>query len=366
LERVFKDLKVFLDFKVRQIKFVDRTFNFNTKRALQIMKFIKENDNGYTNFHFEIAAWLLDQDTFDFLETVRPGLFQFEIGIQSTNSSTLEAINRKIDFKALEKAFVNLKNSNIKIHADLIAGLPYEDYKSFRKSFNESMALKPDVLQLGFLKILKGTAISYQNEHEYLYSKKPPYEILRNKYISYEELIYLKRIEAVVELYYNNSLCKNIISYLTDISYIFKRSSFDFYSEFSEYLYQKGFFYISHKTSELFNFINDFILSKTTDMDVFESFLAYDFYLFDKVYEYPIWLKTLPDKDGLKELMNNPEIIFSKLSEEERRIFNINEIKKSYRTMELVHFKSGKDIKTVLFLYGKLKKNIDIGDIVLK
>ena len=365
LNRVFKDLKVFLDFKVRQIKFVDRTFNFDAKRALKIMQFIKVNDNGYTNFHFEIAAWLLNEETFDFLETVRTGLFQFEIGIQSTNPQTLVAINRKIDFSALKKAFIRLNGLNVKIHADLIAGLPYEGYESFAKSFDEAMALKPDVLQLGFLKVLKGTAISRQDEHQYIYSKKPPYEVLKNKYLSYDDIIRLKRVEAVLELYYNSSLCMNIILYYIEEN-ILNKSAFCFYSELAEYLFDKDFFGVLHKTSELFDRLYDFMSTKITDMDEAESYLVYDLYSFGKLYERPYWLRTLPDKEGLKALFKNYELIYARLSKDEQNILDINEFKKSYRDMELVHFKFNKDIKTKLFLYGKLRKIIDLTDYIIK
>jgi hypothetical protein len=176
----------------------------------------------------------------------------------------------------------------------------------------------------------------------------------------------LKRIEAVIELFYNNNLCKNVILFYTCKSDIFKGSPFIFYSEFSEFLYRRGFFEISHKTSELFNFINDFIIYKTMDADMSESYLAFDLYSFDKVYEYPIWLKTLPDKDGLKKLINMPEFLFSKLNEVECCSLDINELKKSYRNMELVHFTFNKDKKSILFIYGKLKKIIDLGDTILK
>ena len=238
LKRVFEDLKRLIDSSVKQVKFVDRTFNFDKNRALKIWRFLKNNDNKHTNFHFEISIWLIDDETIDFLKTVRKGLFQFEIGIQSANDKTLEAINRKVGFDRISGAFTKMRNAGIirknicdrkggliKIHGDIISALPYEDINEFKNTFNRSFGLFPDELQLGFLKILKGTEISVQPEHGYVVSSRPPYEVLRNNYISYDDIVQLKYVEQCVEFYYSSCLCwfNPVFAYplLFFLSYVF-------------------------------------------------------------------------------------------------------------------------------------------------
>ena len=356
LDRVFVDLKTLIDVKARQVKFVDRTFNYDKKRALQILKFINKHDNGYTNFHFEIAAWLLDEETLDFLDTVREGLFRFEIGIQSTNKDTLKAINRNIEINSMKDIILRLHKSPVHVHCDLIAGLPYENLNSFAISFDEVMTLAPEMFQLGFLKILKGTEISLQDEHEYIYSKKPPYEVMKNKYISYDEIIRLKHIEEVVERYYNGNLGKNTIDFI--VKNKFDGSFFLFYNSYSQYLLEKGFFEISHRYSTLFDFLHSYINIIFNDNNLIliaENFLAFDLYSYGKVHNPPYWLKNLPEKDELRNLLSNIKNFADKIPLLKKESFDKEKDKKWLRYMDIVCFNFGPEQENEkrLFVYAE-------------
>lgn len=216
VESVCHDIGFFLQQNVVQVKFVDRTFNCKKDHALPILQYILEHDNGITNFHFEIAADLLDEDYFILLEKLRPGAVQFEIGVQSTYPQTISEINRKMDFDKVSNVVRKISSwNNIHVHLDLIAGLPYEDLQIFRKSFNDVYALSPEQLQLGFLKVLKGSAMEvHASEYELVYTSLPPYEVLSTKWISYEDVCHLKQIEEVLEIYYNSGQFKNTLKYL--------------------------------------------------------------------------------------------------------------------------------------------------------
>ena len=206
LDLVLPELEWFLQAKVPQVKFVDRTFNCKKSHAMAIWQYIRDHDNGVTNFHFEIAADLLDKDELDLLSTMRPGLVQLEIGVQSTNEKTLEAIRRKTDIEEIREITETINSwHNIHQHLDLIAGLPWEDLESFKKSFNDVYEMEPEQLQLGFLKVLKG---SYMEELipdcDLLYSAAPPYEVLCTKWLSYGDVLELKDIEEMTEVHYNS------------------------------------------------------------------------------------------------------------------------------------------------------------------
>ena len=205
-ERVKPELQFFLDRKVPQVKFIDRTFNCSHEHAGEIWRYIRENDNGITNFHFEIAADLMTEEEIELLGTMRPGQVQLEIGVQSTNDKTLKEINRPMDFDRVCEVVSAIRAvNNIHLHLDLIAGLPFEDILSFRSSFNDIFALRPHQLQLGFLKVLKGSPIDRKSENYGLRSTDaPPYEVLSTNWISYEELMGLKGVEEMVEVYYNS------------------------------------------------------------------------------------------------------------------------------------------------------------------
>ena len=216
IERVCSELDFFLGKKVPQVKFVDRTFNCKKDHALPILQHILEQDNGITNFHFEVAADLLDDDYFELLEKMRPGAVQLEIGVQSTYRKTIDAIDRKMDFDKVAAAVRRIvEKDNIHVHLDLIAGLPYEDLQTFQKSFNDVYTLCPEQLQLGFLKVLKGSNMELRAaEYELIYTSLPPYEVLSTKWLSYEDICHLKNIEEVLEIYYNSGQFHNSLEYL--------------------------------------------------------------------------------------------------------------------------------------------------------
>jgi radical SAM superfamily enzyme YgiQ (UPF0313 family) len=251
MERVRSDLGYFIYKRVRQVKFIDRTFNWNQKRCYDIIKYLIASDNGVTNFHFELCGDLIDGELLQLLGTARPGLFQFEIGVQSTNESALRACNRKTDFVKLAENVRRLREmGNIHIHLDLIAGLPYEDYASFRKSFNDVYALKGHHLQLGFLKLIKGTPIREQaEEHGYVFREQAPYEIISSRYMTPLALVRLKKIENLLELYHNRDGFERALDFAVGS---LAETPFDFYEELSDYYYLKGFQHKSHKKEDLY------------------------------------------------------------------------------------------------------------------
>lgn len=241
VERVKKELKFFMDKKIPLVKFVDRTFNADKKRADEIFKYIIDNKQD-TKFHFELAGDLITDTTLEILKKAPKELMQFEIGVQSTNPKTIEAIGRKIDFEKLKDKIVSLINlGTIHIHLDLIAGLPYEDMSSFKKSFDDVIALKPHMLQLGFLKLLKGSRIrSESRKYNYVFKSLPPYEIISNDFMSFADICYLKNTEKVLDIYYNSG------DYKYTMDYLFKTfgSAFDVFSHLVEYYENNGLFNI--------------------------------------------------------------------------------------------------------------------------
>ena len=251
MERVKSDLSYFIFKRVKQVKFIDRTFNFDTRRCLEIIRYLIISDNGVTNFHLELCGDLIDEEMMRALREARPGLFQFEIGVQSTNERVLSACSRSTDFAKLSENVSRLKKmGNIHLHLDLIAGLPYEDYESFRESFNDVYSMGAHQLQLGFLKILKGAPIRDQvEEHGFVYREKAPYEIISSKYISSLDLIRLKKIENLLDLYYNRGGFEETVSFAVQN---LAESPFDFYEELADYYYLKGFQHKSHKKEDLY------------------------------------------------------------------------------------------------------------------
>lgn len=254
IETVKRELSYFIDREAMQVKFVDRTFNYDAKRAYELFDFLIEKDNGKTNFHFEICGELLDEDTFTLLEKARPGLFQMEIGIQSTNENTLKAINRVADLKRLRgniERLVGMKN--IHTHVDLIAGLPFEDYKTFANSFDDVYSLGCQMIQLGFLKVLKGTPMYEQvQSHEIIYRSRPPYEVISTKYISPEELVKLKMIENMVDVYYNRGGFSKAVDYLIKA---LKFKPFMFYENLAMFYYKKGYHHRERKKEDQYNIL---------------------------------------------------------------------------------------------------------------
>lgn len=289
LDRVKKDLKNLIDARVAQIKFIDRTFNAKKKTAMEIMKFLMENDNGFTTYHFEVTAHLIDDEMLDFLKECKPGLFQFEIGVQSTDQNVLEACGRKDDFKKLSKVVKKIESyKNIHQHLDLIAGLPYEGYEGFEKSFNDVYNLGIEQLQLGFLKMIKGTGIRKTADiHEFKYKSYPPYEVLSNKYISYGEILQLKDIEEMVERYYNSGNFRMSINFI--VSRYYKESPFKFYEEFAKYHDSNGYFDVGQGKNQNYKILLDFYVEKIGEkIELFRDILKYDYVSLGKT-------STVPD-----------------------------------------------------------------------
>ena len=257
LDLVKKELQFFIDRKVPQVKFVDRTFNCKHSHAMEIWKYILEHDNGITNFHFEISADLLKEEELSLMEKMRPGLIQLEIGVQSTNPDTIKAIRRTMDFERLSE-IVNKIHSfgNIHQHLDLIAGLPYENYDSFRNSFNQVYALKPEQLQLGFLKVLKGSLMKEMaEEYGIVHKEKEPYEVLSTKWLSYGEILKLKTVESMVEVYYNSGQFQNTLNYIES----FFEDAFSLYEELGKFYEEKGYHSISHSRMKRYEILLEFL-----------------------------------------------------------------------------------------------------------
>ena len=290
LDLVRKELQFFLDHKVPQVKFVDRTFNCKHDHAMAIWKYIVEHDNGVTNFHFEIAADLLREEELELMATMRPGLIQLEIGVQSTNLQTLEAIHRKTDFSRICQIVERIHSfGNIHQHLDLIAGLPYEDYDSFHHSFNDVYALRPQQFQLGFLKILKGSLMK-QMEKEYgiVHKEKEPYEVLSTNWITYEDVLNLKKVENMVEVYYNSGQFENSLKYVETLF----PDSFTMYEALGRFYEQKGYDCISHNRLRRYEILLEFIESlKQGDVQKGADALVLDLYLREKLKSRPSFAK---------------------------------------------------------------------------
>ena len=300
LDLVKKELQFFLDNKVPQVKFIDRTFNAKHENALAIWTYIKEKDNGVTNFHFEISADLLTDEEILLLNSMRKGLVQLEIGVQSTNPDTIREINRSMDLCKLKSAVERVNAAgNIHQHLDLIAGLPYEDYMSFHDSFNEVYAMRPEQLQLGFLKVLKGSAMEEQAEEYGIgYRKTPPYEVLYTKWLSYDDIIRLKRVEEMVELFYNSGQFTHTIRFLE----VLFGDAFKLYETLGDYYEANGYLTASSKRishyEHLLEFINGYMLKMKTDMqtaeeltEVCRKYLLFDCYLRENMKSAPPFAK---------------------------------------------------------------------------
>ena len=307
LDLVKRELQYFLDQKVPQVKFVDRTFNCRHGHAKEIWKYLLEHDNGITNFHFEVSADLLDEEELELISRMRPGLIQLEIGVQSTNPDTIREIKRTMNFERLSEVVKKIKAmGNTHQHLDLIAGLPYEGYESFGRSFDDVYSLTPDQLQLGFLKVLKG---SYMQEHaeEYglLYKGKPPYEVLGTSWLSYGEIAQLKKIEEMVEVYYNSGQFANTLRFLVKEF----ASPFRMYEKLSSYYEEKGLFARNHTRTAryeiLLDFIEENIKGKT---EFYRELLVYDLYLRENIKSRPEFSgEPLADKEFLKAFYDREE-----------------------------------------------------------
>lgn len=291
LSKVLPELQRFLDAGVPQVKFVDRTFNCNKQHAIAIWRYIYENDNGVTNFHFEISSDLLDEEELNLFAKMRPGLIQLEIGVQSTNPATVAAIYRKMD---LDKLFENVDKvhalGNIHQHLDLIAGLPFENYEQFRVSFNDLYAHHPDQLQLGFLKVLKGTRMEAERkEYGICYRSQPPYEVLSTRWLSYDEVIRLKGIEELVELYYNSGQFTCILQYVIPQF----QSPFDFFEQFSLSYRRKGCHKMNYNRMGRYQILKDFLQEQGVALPFQDEVLLLDMYLRENMKSRPAWAEDL-------------------------------------------------------------------------
>lgn len=286
LELVKIELQFFLDHRVPQVKFVDRTFNCKHEHAMTIWKYILEHDNGVTNFHFEISADLLREEEMELMSQMRPGLIQLEIGVQSTNPETIRAIHRHMDLKKLEHC-VNRVHSfrNIHQHLDLIAGLPYEDYDTFHQSFNDVYQMKPDQLQLGFLKVLKGSLMQKEAEvYGIVYKEKEPYEVLSTNWLTYGEVLKLKMVESMVEVYYNSGQFWHTLEYLVP----FEKDAFTFYEKLGSFYEKKGYSEISHSRMRRYEILLEYLQEETdVPTEVAAQKMLYDLYLREKLKKRP-------------------------------------------------------------------------------
>ena len=288
LELVKIELQFFLDHRVPQVKFVDRTFNCKHEHAMTIWKYILEHDNGVTNFHFEISADLLREEEMELMSQMRPGLIQLEIGVQSTNPETIRAIHRHMDLKKLEHC-VNRVHSfrNIHQHLDLIAGLPYEDYDTFHQSFNDVYQMKPDQLQLGFLKVLKGSLMQKEAEvYGIVYKEKEPYEVLSTNWLTYGEVLKLKMVESMVEVYYNSGQFWHTLEYLVP----FEKDAFTFYEKLGSFYEKKGYSEISHSRMRRYEILLEYLQEETdVPTEVATQKMLYDLYLREKLKKRPVF-----------------------------------------------------------------------------
>lgn len=295
IDRVKKELKYFIDKEVRLVKFVDRTFNCNHKFTMEIWEFLI-NQNTKTQFHFEISADILKKSELELLRNAPKDRFQFEVGVQTTNDDVLSRINRFVNFSDIkEKVEELLEIRNIKQHLDLIAGLPGEDYNSFKKSFNDVYSIRPEEIQLGFLKLLRGSSMREEaEEYGMKYSPYPPYEILKTKDINYNEIIKLKKIEEMVDKYYNSQKFNNIIKYLVNKF----DTPFDFYYTLGNYFDSRGYFNKNIGNSEYYKLFLDFNKDILKEEDfILKNLLKFDYLTFNKRRGMPEFIKSNLDKE---------------------------------------------------------------------
>ena len=326
-EKVKRELAFFLEQKVPQVKFVDRTFNCRHSHAMEIWRFIREHDNGVTNFHFEIAAELLSEEELALLNTFRPGLAQMEIGVQSTNPKTLAEINRISDFEKLSAIVRRLQSGeNIHLHLDLIAGLPCEDYESFVRSFNDVYGLHPEQLQLGFLKVLKGSKMHRRAaDYGLCYRRQPVYEVLHTRWVSYGELLKLKMVEEMVEVYYNSGQFAHTMGRLEGEF----AHPFAMYLELAEYYERSGNAGKKHTRMARFDILRDFIRTKT-DAALYDELLIFDLYLRENSKSRPAWAG---DQNADK-----PEMLaFFRREEEKRSLLAGYEGRSAKQMMNMTH-----------------------------
>lgn len=342
IELVKKELQFFIDNKVPQVKFVDRTFNCKHDHAMEIWRYITEHDNGITNFHFEISADLLRAEELALMKTMRPGLIQLEIGVQSTNPQTIKAIRRTMDFEKLKRIVEQIHSfGNIHQHLDLIAGLPYEGYDSFHKSFCDVYALRPEQFQLGFLKVLKGShMMEMTREYQILYKDREPYEVLSTAWLTYGEILRLKMVESMVEVYYNSGQFKNTLVFLEK----YFDDPFRMYEALGRFYEKKGYSEISHSRMRRYEILMEFAgEQKEIPPEALSDVMLLDLYLREN-------LKSRPS-------------FASDQKPYERQIWDYRKAKKIPKTAHIEVFRDG---KRLLFDYtdrDPLTNNAQLTDI---
>lgn len=342
IELVKKELQFFIDNKVPQVKFVDRTFNCKHDHAMEIWRYITEHDNGITNFHFEISADLLRAEELALMKTMRPGLIQLEIGVQSTNPQTIKAIRRTMDFEKLKGIVEQIHSfGNIHQHLDLIAGLPYEGYDSFHKSFCDVYALRPEQFQLGFLKVLKGShMMEMTGEYQILYKDREPYEVLSTAWLTYGEILRLKMVESMVEVYYNSGQFKNTLVFLEK----YFDDPFRMYEALGRFYEKKGYSEISHSRMRRYEILMEFAgEQKEIPSEALSDVMLLDLYL----------------RENLK---SRPSFV-SDQKPYERLIWDYRKAKKIPKTAHIEVFRDGKKL---LFDYtdrDPLTNNAQLTDI---
>lgn len=346
LELVKKELQFFIDHKVPQVKFVDRTFNCKHDHAMTVWRYIKEHDNGITNFHFEVAADVLKDDEIELISDMRPGLIQLEIGVQSTNIDTITEIHRKMDFKKVADIVTRINaGHNIHQHLDLIAGLPYEDLESFKQSFQDVYEVRPEQLQLGFLKVLKGSYMEKQKENYGLvYKDTPPYEVLYTKWLPYEDVLVLKKVEEMVEVYYNSSQFSNTLRLLEKEF----DTAFALYDTLARFYEEKGYDKVSHSRIARFEILYEFIQTITAEENLvlYKELLTYDLYLRENVKKRPDFAGDYTlQKDELRYI--NEEIL---LKDERLAYFGQKNMRKFSHMEQFDHAvnEDFKETKTIL------------------
>ena len=311
IELVKKELQFFIDHEVPQVKFVDRTFNCRHDHAMAVWSYIKEHDRGITNFHFEVAADLLDEEEIRLIHEMRPGLIQLEIGVQSANEETIREIRRKMDLGRIKRTTARIREGgNVHQHLDLIAGLPYENYASFIRSFNQVYAMKPDQLQLGFLKVLKGS-LMHEKAQEYglVYQDRPPYEVLSTKWLSYGDIIRLKQVEEMVEVYYNSAQFRYTLTHLEQEF----SSPFSMYEALARHYDSAGLLKVSHSRLARYEILYQFIRKHSVkNEEEYREWLTLDLYLRDNV-------KNRPDFLGESRVSGEEAAAFYKKEAEEFR-----------------------------------------------
>jgi radical SAM superfamily enzyme YgiQ (UPF0313 family) len=343
---VLKELDVFLENRVPQVKFVDRTFNCSRKHTMEIWRHIIEHDNGVTNFHFEISADLLNEEELELMSHMRPGLIQLEIGVQSTNRSTIKEIRRTMDLERLKERVAKINSfGNIHQHLDLIAGLPGEDYQSFRNSFNEVYEMKPEQLQLGFLKVLKGSYLwEKTGEYGVEFKEKAPYEVLSTRWIDYGGILKLKALEEMLEVYGNSG------QFRTTLDKLHKEfeTPFDMFEALAEYYDKQGYLRISHSRMARYEVLEEFICSLVPEKrSLYRDLLVYDLYLRENLKSRPVFAADQePYKDRVRAFFEEEAAAFRYLKEG-------YEGYEARQLIKMAHVEVFRDGRAVLFDYKK-------------